>query len=457
MGRISAVVGFDIGTSSLKAAVFSAKTCRMDASFTWKYPVQTGKETGVMPVSVYENTLRTALEELSQTYDLVSAALTTQMYSVLKKSSEGPLVYQWNCPWKRNPSAEEAAKDFLIRSGCRVDTLYPGYKLASLKEEERKEFLPYGLKESLLQFLTGNLCTDYSTASAFGMFDTVKRTWNTDAARKLQLDEDLLPLAVPHDHAVGKIRKEILPEGNTTVAPGLGDGPAASLACTEISSFCGNIGTSMAARVITKTPDFSEENGLWNYAVDSDRYTTGGISSNSCTVTDWSKRFGTAPENDLPDSDEVEFFPWLLGERMPYWSSDLRGTLIGLRLRDNPDTVRGAVARGVAYTFCRMALALEPHTDPREPLVIAGGGTNMRALLRVISGVLNRDLVILENETYLGGIGAAISAGTAVGLKLNPDLKIRERISPTHEFTASYRRWNETAQLIADFYRRRTV
>ncbi len=455
MGRMRAVVGFDIGTSSLKAAVFSAKTCRMTASATWNYPVRTGREIGIMPVSVYENMLQKALVELSHNYELISAALTTQMYSVLKKSSEGVLVYQWNCPWQRNPSVEEVARAFLLRSGCRVDTLYPGYKLASLAEEERKEFLPYGLKEDLLQFLTGNLCTDYSTASAFGVFDAVKRKWNMDAVRGLRLDESLLPRAVAHDKAVGNVRQDILPGETVTVTPGLGDGPAASLACTAVSSFCGNLGTSMAARVITEKPDFSEKNGLWNYAVDDRRYTIGGISSNSCTVTDWAKSFGTAPENELPDNDEVEFFPWLLGERMPYWSSDLRGTLIGLRLRDSPDTVCGAVARGVAYTFCRMALALEPHTDPKQPLVIAGGGTNMRALLKVISGVLNRSLVILENETYLGSIGAAISAGAAVGLKMNPDLKIREWISPTHAFATSYFRWNETAEQLADFYRRR--
>lgn len=446
-----AIIGFDIGTSSLKAAIADPDSGAVVGGRTWSYAAGREAAPGVMPAAVYEDALLCALRDLAADYHVESLALTTQMYSVCRRTSKGLLVYQWNALWRRDAAVERAMRETLVRSGCRADTLYPAYKLATLPPAERAAFLPYGLKEHLLKLLTGKLATDFSTASTLGIFDAVARKWNLDAARDLRLDAALLPHALPHDAPVGRVR-EGLPLGGATVAPGLGDGPAASFACRDVSPFCGNLGTSMAARVITDTPDFSEENGLWNYAFDDTLFATGGISSNACSVLHWAGDVGLAPGEKLWDSREVQFFPWLHGERMPFWSSDLRGTFLGLQIGDGPQVLQAAVAKAVAFTFCRMALALEPVTAPETPLILAGGGTNLRPVLTAIAGCLHRDLALLENETYLGGTGAAMSAGAAAGCRVRPELCIRECLHPTGALAEEYARWVKTADRVAALY-----
>lgn len=446
-----AAAGFDVGTSSLKAVLADPDGGAVLGGRTWQYEAGREAAPGVLPIAVYEHALLSALRDLAADYQLVSLALTTQMYSICRRTPQGLLVYQWNALWRRDAAVEAALGETLVRSGCRADTLYPAYKLATLPPAERASFLPYGLKEHLLRLLTGELATDYSTASTLGVFDAVGRKWNLDAARDLGLDTALLPPAVPHDTPVGRVREDLLP-GGAVVAPGLGDGPAASFACRDVSLFCGNLGTSMAARVITDTPDFSAENGLWNYAFDDTRFATGGISSNACTVLHWARDLGLDPGDTLADSREVLFLPWLHGERMPFWSSDLRGTFLGLQIGDGPQVLRSAVAKAVAFTFCRMALALEPVTAPDRPLILAGGGTNVRPVLTAVAGCLHRDLALLENETYLGATGAAMSAGAAAGCRVRPELRIRETIRPTRALEGEYTRWTQAADRMAAFY-----
>lgn len=448
-----AIVGFDIGTSSLKVAAFDSDTGIFIDAYTWSYDLEQEKEPGIIPVRVYEQSLAGALRELAEKYEIISIAITTQLYSILRKTPRGLLAYQWNTLWKPGRAADPEMKNVLIRSGCRPDTLYPAYKLATLPEDARADFLPYGIKEHLTRMLTGELVTDYSTASAFGVFDATDRKWNTSAVEALGIDARALPAAVSHDTAIGRVMGEILPKGKTIVAPGLGDGPAASYACRDESLFCGNLGSSMAARMITQTPDFSDKIGLWNYALDETRFVTGGMSPNSCTVLNWAGDMGLDTGSTCLDSREARFFPWLHGERMPFWSGDLRGTFTGLEISDNAETIYAATVKSVAFTFCRMALALEHLTAPDSALVLAGGGTGTRPLLRVIAGCLHRDLVLLENETYLGGFGAGMSAAAAAGLSISPELRIKERIRPSGEFEEEYATWAKMADNIAGIYR----
>lgn len=454
MDRRHVIVGFDIGTSSTKAAIADTDTGTIIDTRTFHYENAREAAPGVMPIAVYETALLSAITSLMGDYEIDSIGLTVQMYSILRKTEDGLMAYQWNSLWARDKQIEVEMKDPLVRSGCRPDTIYPGYKLGTMTPEMRKEFLPYGIKEHLICLLTGKLVTDYTIASPFGLFDAVKREWNLPLIRSLGIDESLLPKAVPYSVPVGPIDTELLPGFHAILTPGLGDGPSASFACRDVSCLCANLGTSMAVRVITDKPDFSDENGLWNYAFDDTLYTTGGISSNSCSVFHWGDQFDLrteAPE-DLVDTHDVMFFPWLHGERMPYWSSDLRGTFIGLQVFDDQKVLRSAVLKAVAFTFCRIARTLEKVSAPDQPLVMAGGGTKNRAVLSVIAGCVHRDLYLQENEAFLGSIGAAIASGIATGHAVHPDTKIAEIIHPTGAYEAEYERWLKMAEKMTQFY-----
>ncbi len=448
------IAGFDVGTSSLKVTLADFDTGRITDELRYEYCSFREFSPGVVPVSVYEETLLKALKEIYQNVDIVSMALTTQMYSVCENRDGEWVAHQWNSLWDRDRNIEKTLQDPLRRSGCRADTLFPAYKLKSLDEEKRKNFVPYGLKEHLIHFLTGKLATDYVTASASGLFDIETLKWNITFVSSLGMDVDMLPEALPHDVPVGKINEGLFfgISPKTMVVPGLGDGPAASFACRSISNFCGNLGTSMAARVFSEKPDMEEEHGLWNFAVDRNTFITGGISSNSCTVFHWAERMGINIGSSISNTKDVMFFPWIHGERMPYWSSDLRGTVTGLRVDDGPDVLADAIIKAVAFTFVRMADVLLQHAEKGCPLVIAGGGTNLSPILEVIAGCINIDLAILENAEYLCSTGAAISAGAAIGAVVEPDFKIETIIKPTNKYRKEYEKWLSMASSISVLY-----
>lgn len=450
----SAVIGFDIGTSSLKAAVADVNTGKILEGRTWHYAECETASLGIMPLQAYIDTLTEALHELRRDYRLTALGLTSQMYSVCRKTENGILVYQWNSLWKRHPEMEPEMASFLIASGCRVDTLFPAYKLYTMDAETRKDFLPYGLKDALIQYLTGKLVTDYSIASPFGLFNVLDRKWNTDLAQKLGFDPDSLPEAVPHDTNIGEV---ILPEfhhEHIIVAPGLGDGPSASHACRNTSDLCGNLGTSMAVRTVTKKPDFSSKSGLWNFAYDDEYFVSGAISSNACTTFHWLKKFGIEINEKtlLSDPGEIRVFPWLHGERAPYWNSSLRAAFTGMQISDGPEELTGACIRSVAFTYCRMVLTLNHLVDPETPMILAGGGTNITPLMEVVSGCTDHEIHLLASETYLGGIGSAMSAASAAGITLHPDLKISRILPPTGKYKEELAEWIESADRLSRYY-----
>ena len=450
----AAVIGFDIGTSGLKAAVADPSAGKIVEGRTWSYAADSETEPGVRPIRVYKEVLTEALKELKRDYKILAIGMTTAMYSVCRVVDGEEYVYQWNSLWDRAPQLEPEMKEFLINSGCRVDTLFPGYKLYTLDPETRKEFRPHGLKDVLIEYLTGNLATDYSIASPFGLFDARKRIWNYDIIDKLGFRASDLPKAVPHYTNVGKVILPGFEDDNIIVAPGLGDGPSASYGCIGESSICGNVGTSMAIRTITNMPDFSDATGLWNFAFDDELFATGGISSNACTVFHWMEKFGLDSKKDLAlyDPRGVKFFPWLHGERVPYWSSSLRGTFAGIQVNDGPEEFIGACLRAVAFTFCRMVRDLDKLVDPLEPIVMAGGGTNILPLMEIISGCTDHPLKLLENESYLGATGSAMSAARAAGIELHPENVITKVLEPTGKFKEELEMWVREADRFRGYY-----
>ena len=255
MATKSIVAGFDVGTSYLKITVADAKTGAISENLKVEYQDFRQLAPGVVPVTVYEKTILKALDDLYARYDVAAIALTTQMYSICEEKDGELIAYQWNSLWDRKPEIEAELYDDLIGSGCRVDTLFGAYKVATLDSERRKKFLPYGVKERLMQLLTGTLATDYVTAGSIGLFDIFKHDYNRAFVQKLGLDASKLPLAAPHNAPVGKVRPELFPgrHVDTVVARRVwATALRPATPASGISNFCGNLGTSMAARAITE-------------------------------------------------------------------------------------------------------------------------------------------------------------------------------------------------------------
>lgn len=451
------LVGLDIGTSGLKITLADAKG-RIKDHLKFEYQSLPEQQVGVVPVSFYEGIVKQVLTKVAAGYELLAIAVTTQMYSICEKTSEGILVWQWNSLVQRSKDREKLYGSELLKSGCPVDTIYGGYKWFAASEQKRRSFLPYGLKECLIKMLTGQLVSDYTTASASGWFDLSSMDWNHSFLEKLGCASPDLPKVIRHNEIAARVLPEAFEgaSGDTVVVPGLGDGPAASYACKDVSGFCGNVGTSMACRVFTSQPDLTKADEMWIYGVSAQPklFIAGGISSNGCTVFHWGEKMGIERLDALRDTGDLMFLPWINGERMPYWSSDLRGTFLGLTTATSKEDIACVMQKAVSFTLATMIKKLEPYKKAKDVLVLAGGGINSQTILTVTSGCIDSDIAILEDSDYLCSTGAVISAGEAVGIAVEPHNKITRIIPANQNFKKELDRWQQAGECLANLYQK---
>jgi gluconokinase len=446
------VLGLDIGTSSIKATIVDAesgsilKNGRYDYAYMETVP-------GVVPVKVYEDAVLDIIKAVLKEYTILSLGVSTQMYSLCRDTDSGRMVYQWNSVWSRSEEAEELLKPIVGTSGCPADTIYPSYKLLSMATAARRSFMPYGLKEHIIQYITGTLTTDYTTASASGMFDIKNRRWNRDLLDVLAYSVQSMPAVISHNEIAGFVKKEFTDGADKiAVVPALGDGPSASFACSPISRVCCNLGTSMAVRVISDLKDKTTPASFWTYAYDKFDYMVGGISSNGCSVLNWAKDFGWPDETELAQTEKCMFFPWIYGERTPYWSSDLCGTMTGISMQTDRRSVDAAVIKGIGYSMCRMIDDITPYMPRGAVLAAAGGGVHNKRLLEVLSGTLQVELGILNEYDYLASYGAAGSAADISGIRLKDNIHIERIIKPSGTYRQEYRQWRVMADRMARVY-----
>ena len=394
------------------------------------------------------------IKALNQEFHLVTISLSTQMYSVCGMSKGELCAYQWNCLWETNRLKEDNFRDEMKKSGCPVDSIYGAYKLATLDGDKYKDFLPYGLKEWLIKELSGELVSDYSTASSSGLFDIGKKDWNRSFIENMGFNSSLIPKVLKHNEVSGKLRSSVIggTPMSTSIVPGLGDGISASFACSDVSHFCGNLGTSMAVRVITNRIDDDSGVSVWTYAIDDENYATGGISPNSCSVFTWSEKIGFEISQEAYIDESLLFFPWIHGERVPYWTSEIKGTLLGLKSDTTKEQIAISMLKGVSYTFSRMEHILEKYSNSNDPIVLAGGAANSSAVLKVVAGTINRDIAIVNDSDYLCSTGAAMSAGEALGIKVQKNFAIDSRMKPTGEFMGEYEKWLNLSDKVARLY-----
>lgn len=445
----NAVAGLDIGTSSLKITLIDIDSSNLIENIKVDYP-SCEIAPGVVPAKMYEDVVKKAICDIEGKVNLMGIGLSCHMYSLCEQTNKGIIVYQWNSLWNKNTEAELMLKALAQNSGCPIDTLYPSYKIASSRE---RTFLPYGLKEHIINVLSGELVTDYTCATASGLFDIKERRWNASLVRQLGFNESDMPIVERYDAKLDiKSSKD---KRNITLSPGLGDGASASFACLGISPVCANLGTSMAVRAVTDETKEDYTDNPWIWSFDEKRYVIGGISSNGCSVLNWAEKIGYPKDIDMTDkSSDAMFIPWLHGERTPYWSSDLRGTFVGLDIMTNRESMGRAIVKGVAFTAVKLMDIINRNIGGLgcDMVVAAGGGVHIKSLMEIISGCSPFKIGILNDYDYLASYGAAMTAADALGEIVKSSMEVKDIIMPNHKYEDEYYKWTKFSETLSNIY-----
>jgi glycerol kinase len=122
--------------------------------------------------------------------------------------------------------------------------------------------------------------------------------------------------------------------------------------------------------------------------------------------------------SQVPDSGGVLFVPALAGLGGPWWRSDARGSLTGLRLDTTPAHLVRALVDGIAGQVVELVAALAADQgSPLTSLRVDGGLTRSRLLMQTQADLLQIPVEVFASPDATAlGVGAAARLGLDAGL-----------------------------------------
>ena len=431
-----AIIGFDIGTTSVKAGLFGEDGTLL-ASHAAKYPTRHGPGGRVeQDPADWLRHMDRALAAFSQEISpeqVCAIGLTSQVNTHLFVDADvSPLAPA--IIWQDTRCAEDAAQlDAAIdpadktrwwgaplpvdASHCMARMRWMARNRPGQWERCAHVILP---KDYCLHHLTGELATD--AISNVGMVDLKGSFIPELLALVPGADQKMLPLG-RMDAAMGTVRSG-LPFAGTPVAVGTMDAWAGMFGVGVSRPDQGFYlsGTSEILGIISPrvvpTPGvlvFPPVNAIQLHAAPTQ---SGGAS-----IAWFCDLFALTPEqmnelaaSVLPSETPVPLFlPHMSGERAPLWDPDCRGTIIGMGSDTSKAQLARAVFEGVAFSARWLFDTLATSADIRpERLHCGGGGFGSDSFNRLRADILGVELHKVSVRDP-GVLGAAALAAVAAG------------------------------------------
>lgn len=272
---------------------------------------------------------------------------------------------------------------------------------------------------------TAGYLIDEQLASATGLLDLTIRDW-LEEAWLLAGDGAIPNLARPRV-VPARTRLPWRPEvgrrlGTTDIPLYIGgsDGCLANLGSgiTAPGHVSLTIGTSGAVRTTHRGLNEEAENQLFNYLLYDDYAVLGGATNNGGKAVEWVhellsghfenigdmiERALAAPETDL------QFTPYLYGERAPIWDALATASFTGLRGTHTPLDMARAVLLGVTDNVIEILRQVEAATCPSEIIYASGGFTRSVAWVDLLAKRSGRRVEIAHTP-QASAYGAALIA-----------------------------------------------
>ena len=455
-------VGVDLGTSSVKVAVFDTQGVIKGTS-TKHYTLELG-ESGKAEQDP-EEWWRATSEALREVFssgsslDVRGMGFTGQWSGTIPVDPEGKALHKaiiW-MDTRGKDVIENLTTGFPSISGYRIDKLYTWLrKTGGAPAHSGKDSLAHILyiKQNLPDVYKGTYKfmepKDYLimrlTGACKASWDNIALLWATDnrdplhvkyddgLLRMAGLERQKLPDLVAPTEVVGSVTGRAegetgVPEG-TKVVSGCGDMQCSLVGagCVEDYSTHLYVGTSswVSAHVPFKKTDIfhniaSLPSGIpGRYFVAAEQENAANALEFMCTNLNIPQQnkyeeLARMASSSPPGAKKLIFLPWLFGERAPVEDPNARGGLFNLSLgHDRNDIVR-AVMEGVAYNTKWLLSVVDSFIGGRggrgvEGIVMSGGASLSRVWPQIFSDVLERELTLIDNPTYSTAKGAAMLA-----------------------------------------------
>ncbi|HBM3604674.1 TPA: gluconokinase [Listeria innocua] len=468
----SYIMGVDIGTSSTKAVLFNERgevICR-EATHYELVTDETGKAEE-SPTEIFEaviTSIQGVMKNIDKT-ELRGISFSSAMHSLIMVGSDGELLTEC-ITWADGRSSEALENikrdNYLFQlyeaTGTPIHPMSPFAKICWLKEDEAQLFHRaekfVDIKSYILNRLFDVWVMDESLASGTGLYNILEHDWEFEAMEIVKLTPDYLPKVVPETYQLHGVKKEYaelmgIPE-NLPFIVGGSDGALANIGiqATGRNDVTITVGTSGAVRKLTNEFQVDSRGRTFCYGAGDGYFIAGGAVNNGGKVVEWGlQQFGSESEimnrdftSFIAHIDEVApgasgllFQPYLLGERAPFWTNDIRGGFVGLTINHSKAHFVRAILEGIAFN---LAEVYEAVAAPDDIIYVTGGISGHEAWCRLLADILNRE-VRVPHTIEGSSLGAAIigmrSLGILKTLNLEQTLPIKAVYHPS-ENTKKY-------------------
>ena len=440
------LLGIDVGTSSLKAALFArdgSLVAERDVPYAVDYPRPGWAEQS--PERWWEAAV-TAVSGLLQDggvlpSEIAAVGVDGQSWACVAVDRAGealcpsPIWTDTRARRECREMAEAVGEEELF--ACCGNPIQPGYTGPKALWLKRNCPEVWRRTDKILQSngyivyrLTGAITQDESQGYGWPCFDNQTGRFDEALARQIGLEPSHFPAVVPCDRVVGRVTRAAaaltgLSEGTPVVAGGL-------------DAACGTLGVGVLEN--GQTQEQSGQAGGMSVCMDAyaahphlilsrhvvpGRWLLQGGTTGGGGALRWLRErlfparsfseLGELAQTARPGSDGVIFLPYMAGERSPLWAPEAKGAFYGLSFSVGQADMVRAVMEGVAFSL-RYNLDTAGEAGVRAGVLRAAGGSAKSPVWMQIKADVTGHAIEESDSAAATARGAAMLAGRGVGL-----------------------------------------
>jgi xylulokinase len=446
---MSALLGLDLGTGSFKALVVSVSgevLGRGEAGYPIQRPEPLAAE---QDPAEWRSAARSAVRQAvgaAGSPDIAAIGLSGQMHGTVPIDAEGNLVRP-AIIWADRRSVDEArairdevgAERLAVIAGSPVVAGFQAATCRWLAEHEPEHWARTATvlapKDEIRRWLTGEIATEPSDASATLLFDIQSKDWSPKLLAAAGIERARLPRVLSSTAISGALTASAaddlgLPAG-IPVSGGVADAPGAALGAgvTKPSTLLLTISTGAQALIPANMPLIDLRGRIHSFCgpLDSPAWYAMGATMAAGLALRWLRDqvfelrvpdaydlMNQAAAEVSPGAGGLIYAPYLIGERTPLMDPDARGVFLGLTARHGRGHLVRAVMEGVAFSLFEAFAMLRDLGAAPEQIVLAGGGARSAVWRQIMADVFEMP-VFPALEPDQSAMGAAITAGAAIG------------------------------------------
>lgn len=462
------LLGADIGTTSLKCAVFDTDG-NLIKSVTKDYTLLVSGDTVEFPADDYVKLFKEAYEEVAKGISISALSVDTQCETLIVADKDGkPLTNA--IVWLDNRATKQAEKIkghfgnkkvYEITGQPEITATWPAAKLLWIKENEPEIYSKIGkvflLEDYILYKFTGNFVTEKTLQSSTIYFDIRNDCWWEEMLRFIGVKQEWLPEIHNSAETVGEYKgSKVVTSAIDQIAGAIGAG------VTDKSTVSEMTGTTMVVFAPSETvPEYNPQSIVPCHKNFDGKYCllswtpTAGIAlkwfkNNFCENFSFKELDEMA--KDIPAGcNGLTFLPYLCGSTMPKYDPDAKGAFIGLTMEHTRAHAVRSILEAVA---CMLKANLDYLGVKCNEIRSMGGGASSPLWCQIKADMTGENIAILENnETAC--LGSAILAGVGAGILADVKtasetfVKIKKVYTPSgDDYTECYDNFKKAENMI---------